>query len=69
MTQLDPKDCEWLTRPETQNLLRVLNADGAITRCVGGCVRDTLLQAASRDTEVDMATNLAPEQVMQRLKA
>jgi poly(A) polymerase len=69
MTQLDAKHSQWLTRPETQELLRILNAGEAITRCVGGCVRDTLLQVATRDTEVDMATNLAPEEVMQRLKA
>ncbi len=69
MTQLDTRNCDWLTRPETQNLLQVLNADDAITRCVGGCVRDTLLGVAGRDTEVDMATNLTPEQVMERLKA
>ncbi len=69
MTQLDKKHSQWLTRPETQELLQTLNADGAITRCVGGCVRDTLLQVAGRDTEVDMATNLAPEKVMERLKA
>ena len=69
MTHFGTPHSDWLTRPETQNLLRVLNADGAITRCVGGCVRDTLLQVADRDTEVDMATNLTPEQVMTRLKA
>jgi len=59
----------WLNRPQTQSLLEVLNADGATTRCVGGCVRDALMGVATADTEVDMATDLPPEQVMARLKA
>ena len=38
------------------------------TRCVGGCVRDALMGLANADTEVDMATDLPPEEVMARLK-
>ena len=35
-----------------------------LTRCVGGCVRDALMGVAHEDTEVDMATDLPPEEVM-----
>ena len=46
----------------------MLNGNGATTRCVGGCVRDALMGVAHEDTEVDMATDLPPEEVMARLK-
>ena len=55
-----------LRDPLTQNLLDLLNRDNAVTRCVGGCVRDTLFRAHA-ETEVDMATTLAPQNVMARL--
>ncbi len=69
MEKLEPQHSEWLQRSQTQTVLSVLNGDGAVTRCVGGCVRDTLMGQANIDTEVDMATNLSPEKVMARLEA
>lgn len=69
MQRLNETSCGWLDRPQTQNLLAVLNGAGAVTRCVGGCVRDALMGMANRDTEVDMATDLSPESVMARLDA
>lgn len=68
MAQLEKTYSGWLERCQTQHLLQVLNGDGAITRCVGGCVRDALMGLANADTEVDMATDLPPEEVMARLK-
>ena len=68
MTKLEAKFSGWLARPQTQSVLSVLNADGATTRCVGGCVRDALMGIATPDTEVDMATDLPPQEVMARLK-
>ena len=68
MAQLEKTYSGWLERRQTQHLLQVLNGDGAITRCVGGCVRDALMGLANADTEVDMATDLPPEGVMARLK-
>ena len=68
MAQLEKTYRGWLERRQTQHLLQVLNGDGAITRCVGGCVRDALMGLANADTEVDMATDLPPEEVMARLK-
>ena len=68
MARLEKTFSGWLERRQTQHLLQVLNGDGAITRCVGGCVRDALMGLANADTEVDMATDLPPEEVMARLK-
>ena len=48
-------------------LLRTLGASKGETRFVGGCVRDTLLGLDVSD--VDLATRLAPEEVMKRLGA
>lgn len=59
----------WLDRPETQAVLATLNGAGATTRCVGGCVRDTLMGLADATTEVDMATDLPPDEVVARLQA
>ena len=68
MAQLEKTYRGWLERRQTQHLLQVLNGDGATTRCVGGCVRDTLMAVSHDDTEVDMATDLPPQEVMARLK-
>lgn len=69
MDKLQPQDSEWLHRSQTQTVLSVLNGEGGLTRCVGGCVRDALIGEAHVDTEVDMATDLHPDEVMARLQA
>jgi poly(A) polymerase len=48
-------------------LLRALGAGDGDTRFVGGCVRDTLLGLAVSD--VDLATRLTPQAVIERLQA
>jgi poly(A) polymerase len=68
MTSLANEFRGWLDRPQTQQILTLLNGDGATTRCVGGCVRDALMRLATADTEVDMATDLPPKEVMARLE-
>jgi poly(A) polymerase len=45
----------------------VLSADGGAVRFVGGAVRDTLLGLAV--TDIDLATPLPPEEVVQRLES
>jgi poly(A) polymerase len=60
-------DASWRTRSGMPRLLRALDAAAGETRFVGGCVRDTLLDLAVSD--VDLATRLAPEEVMRRLGA
>ncbi len=49
-----------------KRLLAALDAGRGETRFVGGCVRDTLLGLPVSD--VDLATRLAPEEVMRRLE-
>ena len=58
----------WLAKPQVQRLFEVLSPEGEETRCVGGCVRDTLAGAVDPNVEVDMATTLTPEAVLERLK-
>jgi tRNA nucleotidyltransferase/poly(A) polymerase len=53
-----------LGRPPVGDLLALLNADGAETRIVGGAVRNALLGRPISD--VDLATTLRPEAVMER---
>ena len=57
---------DWQQREGMAALLRALGAADGETRFVGGCVRDTLLGLEVSD--VDLATKLAPEEVMRRLK-
>jgi poly(A) polymerase len=65
MTVLLP--APWRQRPGLDRLLAALGAAAGETRYVGGCVRDTLLDLAVSD--VDLATRIAPEEVMRRLGA
>lgn len=55
----------WTQRADLAQLVGVLGADNI--RWVGGAVRDTLLNDEVRD--IDAATPLLPEEVMERLKA
>ncbi|HEY5711173.1 MAG TPA: CCA tRNA nucleotidyltransferase [Allosphingosinicella sp.] len=57
----------WRDRPGMGRLLEALGAGNGDTRLVGGSVRDTLLGIAVSD--VDLATRIAPDEVMKRLKA
>jgi poly(A) polymerase len=56
----------WQRREGIGALLRALGADQGHTRFVGGCVRDTLLGLPVSD--VDLATQLTPQTVLDRLK-
>jgi poly(A) polymerase len=47
-------------------LLKAVDSLGAMTRFVGGCVRDTLLGLPVSD--VDLATRLRPDEVIERLR-
>jgi poly(A) polymerase len=55
----------WQRREGMKPLLAALGAKDGDTRYVGGCVRDTLLGLAVSD--VDLATRLPPQEVMERL--
>ena len=58
-------DAPWRSRTGMKRLLGALGADAGETRYVGGCVRDTLLGLPVSD--VDLATRLTPEKVLERL--
>lgn len=53
---------DWLRRPETQAVLRVLAAGGYEGRVVGGAVRNALIGKAV--TDIDIATSAPPEETM-----
>jgi len=59
----------WMKLPATEAVMAALEASGGpgCARFVGGCVRNTLLKAPVAD--IDIATTLAPEGVMEALKA
>lgn len=57
---------DWLMRPETQRMLALLDGAEGRTRVVGGIVRDTLLELPRENSDIDMATELRPEDVILR---
>ncbi|HEY1145919.1 MAG TPA: CCA tRNA nucleotidyltransferase [Allosphingosinicella sp.] len=59
-------DAEWQKREGLEGLLGALDAAAGETRYVGGSVRDGLLGLPVSD--IDLATRLAPEAVMERLQ-
>ena len=58
---------KWRRRRGMARLLDALGADEGLTRYVGGAVRDELLHLPVND--VDLATRLRPEEVVERLEA
>ena len=58
---------KWRRRRGMASLLKALGADEGLTRYVGGAVRDELLSLPVND--VDLATELAPDEVVRRLEA
>ncbi|MDB5697400.1 MAG: Polynucleotide adenylyltransferase region [Alphaproteobacteria bacterium] len=58
-------DARWQQKDGLKRLLSTLGAEQGETRYVGGCVRDTLLGMSVSD--VDLATRLQPEEVIERL--
>lgn len=63
--KLDPR--KWRRRRGMAKLLDALGADEGLTRYVGGAVRDELLKLPVSD--VDLATRLRPDEVVERLQA
>lgn len=53
---------EWLRRPQTQAVLQAIAVAGFEGRVVGGAVRNALIGKAV--TDIDIATNAPPEEVM-----
>ena len=59
-------EADWQKSKGLRELLRVLGVAEGDTRFVGGCVRDTLLTLHVSD--IDLATRLQPQEVIDRLK-
>jgi len=57
---------KWRRKRGVERLLKALGADEGLTRYVGGAVRDDLLGLNVSD--IDLATRLRPEEVIQRLE-
>ena len=55
----------WLEDERFQSVMAALTSAGGTARAVGGCVRDALLDGAVSPQDVDIATDLLPEQVTQ----
>ena len=63
--RLEPQD--WMHASATKRVIAALSAPEAMPRFVGGCVRDALAGRPVKD--IDIATPLAPDAVMERLEA
>lgn len=59
------RNADWLRREETQALMGILGGAEGRTRAVGGMVRDTLLDRPRERSDIDLATELLPEEVTQ----
>ena len=59
---------DWLDRAETQAIFAALDGARRRTRAVGGVVRDTVM-GRTHGNDIDMATELLPDEVMARAKA
>jgi poly(A) polymerase len=60
------RDADWLRAPDTQAIMAMLDGADGRTRAVGGIVRDTLLERPRETADVDLATELTPDEVIYR---
>lgn len=67
MAGLTLPETDWRHRPGLDALCRALGAEAGLCRFVGGAVRDALLDMPVAD--LDLATSLAPAEVLARLRA
>ncbi len=63
------RSAPWLKTAPLERVFAALDADKAATRVVGGAVRDTLIGMGSAGVEIDLATVLEPDEVMERARA
>ncbi|KKB85916.1 hypothetical protein VW29_05125 [Devosia limi DSM 17137] len=62
------REAEWRGRAETQTILAVLDGAEGRTRAVGGVVRDTIMGRHRDNPDIDLATELTPEEVTERAR-
>ena len=65
--KLVPQENPWMTTVSARRVMDSLRGAGAEARFVGGCVRDAIAKRPVHD--IDIATILPPEQVMERLRS
>jgi poly(A) polymerase len=59
---------DWLRRPDLQAIFSALDSDRQRTRAVGGVVRDTIMGRQREAADIDLATELLPEEVITRAR-
>ena len=64
----DLASADWLKNPEVMAIFAALDGDRHRTRAVGGIVRDTIM-GREHGGDLDMATELVPDDVMSRARA
>ena len=69
MSVADLANAEWLQRPDTQVIFAALDGSRRRTRAVGGVVRDTIMGRQRDNPDIDLATELVPEEVIARAEA
>ena len=62
------RTARWVRDHDAQTIFKVLDGLSDHTRAVGGAVRDTLLGRYSIRTDLDLATELSPDEVIERAK-
>jgi poly(A) polymerase len=60
------REAPWLRARDAQRILELLDGAGRRTRAVGGVVRDTLQMRPIEGTDIDLATELLPDEVARR---
>jgi poly(A) polymerase len=60
------REAPWLRARDTQQILELLDGQRRRTRAVGGVVRDTLQMRARESSDIDLATELLPDEVALR---
>ena len=69
MSAANLADAPWLQQGETQAIFAALDGARRRTRAVGGVVRDTILGLPRSTPDIDLATELVPDEVIARAEA
>ncbi len=69
MSVTDLSHAPWLQQGETQAIFAALDGARRRTRAVGGVVRDTILGLPRSTPDIDLATELVPDEVIARAEA
>lgn len=62
------REAEWLRSPGMRKVLTCLDGEAGRTRVVGGIVRDTILDVPRARSDIDLATELTPDEVVARAR-